>query len=52
MDEKDKFHEMLIGWIDVNRATAAVRRAAHVTATNEIVPWTCRDRKVKLAWKN
>jgi hypothetical protein len=48
----DRSHELLILWMDLNRAIAVVKRSQNRKSQTEIVPWNCKHRSVALAWNN
>lgn len=48
---EDMSHEMLIMWMDLNRAVAAARRSATKDEAVEILPWSSSDPNVKVAWE-
>ncbi len=51
MGGADKSHDMLVMWMDLNRAIGTLKRSRPGAARAEIVPWTCTDQAVKRAWR-
>jgi len=49
MSEEDHSHEMLVLWLDLQRAIGWARRDQ--PGKGEILPWNCTDERVQLAWR-
>jgi hypothetical protein len=47
----DKSHEIMVMWMELTSAIGALRRARGRKSAAEIVPWSCEDPKVKVAWR-
>jgi hypothetical protein len=47
MVPEDRSHELLVLWMELNRAVGRLQNKGILN----ILPWSCKDKAVKLAWK-